>query len=170
FTLSGIPPAPKGVPQIEVTFDIDTDGIIKVSARDKASNKDASITVAGSSGLSDSEIEKMVQDAEKFAESDKAKREAIESANRADQLCNDTENSLNEFKEKLDQVEADKLREQIASLREIAVKAQAGEEVDPAELKTKTEELQNDSLKVFEKLYKNNENQENNSGDSEPKN
>ncbi|KAM9893058.1 hypothetical protein OXX79_009602, partial [Metschnikowia pulcherrima] len=98
------------------------------------------------------------------------KREAIESANRADQLCNDTENSLNEFKEKLDQVEADKLREQIASLREIAVKAQAGEEVDPAELKTKTEELQNDSLKVFEKLYKNNENQENNSGDSEPKN
>ncbi|KAM9916398.1 hypothetical protein OXX59_010009, partial [Metschnikowia pulcherrima] len=133
FTLSGIPPAPKGVPQIEVTFDIDTDGIIKVSARDKASNKDASITVAGSSGLSDSEIEKMVQDAEKFAESDKAKREAIESANRADQLCNDTENSLNEFKEKLDQVEADKLREQIASLREIAVKAQAGEEVDPAE-------------------------------------
>ncbi|GEQ67251.1 hypothetical protein JCM33374_g915 [Metschnikowia sp. JCM 33374] len=171
FTLSGIPPAPKGVPQIEVTFDIDTDGIIKVSARDKASNKDASITVAGSSGLSDSEIEKMVQDAEKFAESDKAKREAIESANRADQLCNDTENSLNEFKEKLDQVEADKLREQIAALREVAVKAQAGEEVDPAELKTKTEELQNDSLKVFEKLYKNESNKDNNSGESsEPKN
>lgn len=158
FTLSGIPPAPKGVPQIEVTFDIDTDGIIKVSARDKASNKDASITVAGSSGLSDAEIEKMVQDAEKFAESDKAKREAIENANRADQLCNDTENSLNEFKDKLEQADADKLRGLVASLREIAVKAQAGEEVDPAELQTKTEELQNESLKVFEKLYKNNDN------------
>jgi len=164
FTLSGIPPAPKGVPQIEVTFDIDTDGIIKVSARDKASNKDASITVAGSSGLSDSEIEKMVQDAEKFAESDKARREAIENANRADQLCNDTENSLNEFKDKLEQGDADKLKELISSVREIAVKAQAGEEVDATELKNKTEELQNESLKVFEKLYKNNEN---NSNDSE---
>ncbi|KAF6063692.1 Hsp70 family protein [Candida albicans] len=77
FTLSGIPPAPKGVPQIEVTFDIDTDGIIKVSARDKATNKDASITVAGSSGLSDAEIEKMVNDAEKFAESDKAREKPL---------------------------------------------------------------------------------------------
>ena len=167
FTLSGIPPAPKGVPQIEVTFDIDTDGIIKVSARDKASNKDASITVAGSSGLSDAEIEKMVQDAEKFAESDKAKREAIENANRADQLCNDTENSLNEFKDKLEQADADKLRGLVASLREIAVKAQAGEEVDASELQTKTEELQNESLKVFEKLYKNNDNNDNNSNESQ---
>ncbi|CAH6718412.1 import motor subunit, mitochondrial [[Candida] jaroonii] len=157
FTLSGIPPAPKGVPQIEVTFDIDTDGIIKVSARDKASNKDASITVAGSSGLSDAEIEQMVNDAEKFAESDKARREAIESANRADQLCNDTESSLTEFKDKLDTADADKLRSLITSLREIAVKAQAGEEVDGAELKSKTEELQNESLKVFEKLYKQDE-------------
>ncbi|CAH2352675.1 import motor subunit, mitochondrial [[Candida] railenensis] len=166
FTLSGIPPAPKGVPQIEVTFDIDTDGIIKVSARDKASNKDASITVAGSSGLSDSEIEKMVNDAEKFAESDKARREAIEAGNRADQLCNDTENSLNEFKDKVETADADKLREQIVALREIAVKAQSGEEVEASELKTKTEELQNESLKVFEKLYKNSEN--NNSSSEEP--
>ncbi|XYA00796.1 Hsp70 ATPase ssc1 [Meyerozyma guilliermondii] len=171
FTLSGIPPAPKGVPQIEVTFDIDTDGIIKVSARDKASNKDASITVAGSSGLSESEIEQMVNDAEKFAESDKARREAIESANRGDQLCNDTENSLNEFKDKIESADADKLRAQIGSLREIVVKAQAGEEVDANELKSKTEELQNESLKVFEKLYKNNEsNESNNSGSEEPKN
>ncbi|CAK7896904.1 heat shock protein Ssc1p, mitochondrial [[Candida] anglica] len=168
FTLSGIPPAPKGVPQIEVTFDIDTDGIIKVSARDKASNKDASITVAGSSGLSDAEIEKMVNDAEKFAESDKARREAIEVGNRADQLCNDTENSLNEFKDKVETADADKLREQIAALREIAVKAQSGEEIEAGELKTKTEELQNESLKVFEKLYKNSEN--NNSSSEEPKN
>lgn len=160
FTLSGIPPAPKGVPQIEVTFDIDTDGIIKVSARDKASNKDASITVAGSSGLSDSEIEKMVLDAEKFAESDKAKRESIEAANRADQICNDTEASLNEFKDKLEQADADKLREQIVALREIAVKAQSGEDVDATELNTKVEDLQRDSMKAFETLYQNkNENE-----------
>lgn len=169
FTLSGIPPAPKGVPQIEVTFDIDTDGIIKVSARDKASNKDASITVAGSSGLSDAEIEKMVNDAEKFADSDKARREAIEVANRADQLCNDTENSLNEFKDKLEAADIEKVKEQLASLREIVVKAQAGEEVDSAELKTKTEELQNDLWRIFEKLYKNNENNDSSSSE-EPKN
>ena len=167
FTLSGIPPAPKGVPQIEVTFDIDTDGIIKVSAKDKASNKEANITVAGSSGLSDAEIEKMVNDAEKYAESDKARREAIENANRADQLCNDTENSLTEFKDKVDAADAEKVREQITQLREIVLKAQAGEEVDSAELKAKTEELQNESLKVFEKLYKNNEGS---SSSEEPKN
>ena len=154
FTLSGIPPAPKGVPQIEVTFDIDTDGIIKVSARDKATNKDASITVAGSSGLSDAEIEKMVNDAEKFAESDKVRREAIESANRADQLCNDTENSLNEHKEKLSSESVQKVQDQIQQLREIVLKAQAGEEVSPEELKQKTEELQNEAINLFKDLYK----------------
>lgn len=154
FTLSGIPPAPKGVPQIEVTFDIDTDGIIKVSARDKASNKDASITVAGSSGLSDAEIEKMVNDAEKYAESDKSKREAIEAANRADQLCNDTENSLNEHKEKLSTEAVDKVKEHIERLREIVLKAQAGEEVIAEDLKAKTEELQNAAIDLFKDLYK----------------
>ncbi|KAI5966432.1 SSC1 [Candida pseudojiufengensis] len=154
FTLSGIPPAPKGVPQIEVTFDIDTDGIIKVSARDKASNKDASITVAGSSGLSDAEIEKMVNDAEKYAESDKARREAIENANRADQLCNDTENSLNEHKEKLSTEAVDKVKEQISKLREIVLKAQSGEEVVADELKSATEKLQADAIDLFKDLYK----------------
>ncbi|EMG47221.1 Heat shock protein [Candida maltosa Xu316] len=154
FTLSGIPPAPKGVPQIEVTFDIDTDGIIKVSARDKATNKDASITVAGSSGLSDAEIEKMVNDAEKYAESDKARREAIENANRADQLCNDTENSLNEHKEKLSSEAVEKVQTLITDLRQIVLKAQAGEEVSPEELKQKTEELQNEAINTFKDLYK----------------
>ncbi|CAN3353885.1 import motor subunit, mitochondrial [Diutina catenulata] len=171
FTLSGIPPAPKGVPQIEVTFDIDTDGIIKVSAKDKATNKEANITVAGSSGLSDSEIEKMVNDAEKYAESDKARREAIEAANRADQLCNDTENSLNEFKDKVETADADKVKDLITQLREVVLKAQAGEDADPAELKAKTEELQNESLKVFEKLYKQDGSSDSQSGSGEePKN
>ncbi len=155
FTLSGIPPAPKGVPQIEVTFDIDADGIINVSASDKATNKDASITVAGSSGLSDAEIEKMVNDAEKFAESDKAHREAVENANRADSICNDTESSLKEFEGKVDSAEAESLKTKIAALREIVARAQAGESVDATEIKTKTTEVQEDSLKVFEKVYQN---------------
>ncbi|KAH3900407.1 Heat shock protein SSC1, mitochondrial [Saccharomycodes ludwigii] len=157
FTLSGIPPAPKGVPQIEVTFDIDADGIINVSARDKASNKDASITVAGSSGLSESEIEQMVNDAEKFKSQDEAKKSAIENANKADQLCNDTEASLKEFEAKVDKAEAQKVKDQITALREFVARAQAGEEVKAEELKTKTEELQNASMKLFEQIYKNNQ-------------
>ncbi|BAP69894.1 heat shock protein SSC1 [Kluyveromyces marxianus] len=155
FTLSGIPPAPKGVPQIEVSFDIDADGIINVSARDKASNKDASITVAGSSGLSESEIEKMVSDAEKYREQDEARKKAIETANKADQLANDTESSLKEFEEKLDKAEAQKVKDQVAALREVVARVQAGEEVDAEDLKTKTEELQNSSMKLFEQMYKN---------------
>jgi molecular chaperone DnaK len=160
FTLSGIPPAPKGVPQIEVSFDIDADGIINVSARDKASNKDASITVAGSSGLSDSEIEKMVSDAEKYAEQDKARREAVENANRADQTVNDTEKSLKEFEEKIDKTKAAEVQKQIDSLKELIARAQAGEEVNAEELKTKTDELRAASLKLFEDLYKNSSNEE----------
>lgn len=155
FTLSGIPPAPKGVPQIEVSFDIDADGIINVSARDKASNKDASITVAGSSGLSESEIEEMVSDAEKYREQDEARKKAIETANKADQLANDTESSLKEFEEKLDKAEAQKVKDQVAALREVVARVQAGEEVDAEDLKTKTEELQNSSMKLFEQMYKN---------------
>lgn len=156
FNLSGIPPAPKGVPQIEVTFDIDADGIINVSARDKASNKDASITVAGSSGLSEAEIEQMVNDAEKFKAQDEERKKAIETANRADQLTNDTEASLKEFEGKIDKAEAQKVKDQIASLRELVAKVQSGEEVAVDELKTKTEELQNASMKLFEQMYKNN--------------
>ncbi|GAX70431.1 Hsp70 family ATPase [Saccharomyces cerevisiae] len=124
FTLAGIPPAPKGVPQIEVTFDIDADGIINVSARDKATNKDSSITVAGSSGLSENEIEQMVNDAEKFKSQDEARKQAIETANKADQLANDTENSLKEFEGKVDKAEAQKVRDQITSLKELVARVQ----------------------------------------------
>ena len=149
FTLAGIPPAPKGVPQIEVTFDIDADGIINVSARDKATNKDSSITVAGSSGLSENEIEQMVNDAEKFKSQDEARKQAIETANKADQLANDTENSLKEFEGKVDKAEAQKVRDQITSLKELVARVQGGEEVNAEELKTKTEELQTSSFKFF---------------------
>ncbi|KAG0663410.1 70-kilodalton heat shock protein [Maudiozyma exigua] len=161
FNLAGIPPAPKGVPQIEVTFDIDADGIINVSARDKASNKDASITVAGSSGLSDSEIEKMVNDAEKFKSQDEARKQSIETANKADQLANDTENSLKEFEGKLDKAEAQKVKDQVAALKELVARVQAGEEVSAEDLKTKTDDLQNASMKLFEQMYKNNQGEAN---------
>ncbi|QLL31716.1 hypothetical protein HG536_0B05810 [Torulaspora globosa] len=167
FTLSGIPPAPKGVPQIEVTFDLDADGIINVSARDKASNKDASITVAGSSGLSEAEIEQMVNDAEKYKSQDEARRQSIETANKADQLANDTESSLKEFEGKIDKAEAQKVQDMITSLRETVARVQAGEEVSADDLKTKTDELQNSSMKLFEQMYKNDSS--NNTQSGEPK-
>ncbi|CAN6669304.1 import motor subunit, mitochondrial [Trichomonascus vanleenenianus] len=167
FTLGDIPPAPKGVPQIEVTFDIDADGIINVSARDKGTNKDASITVAGSSGLSDTEIEKMVSDAEKYKEQDKARRDAVEAANKGDSICNEIENSLNQYKEQLNKEDVEKLQEKIVSLREIVARAQAGEEVNLEELKTKTDEVQNQSLDVFKKIYE--EKARSHSSSEEPK-
>lgn len=91
FNLVGIPPAPKGVPQIEITFDIDADGIVHVNAKDKATNKDQSMTIASSSGLSDRDIEKMVSEAEQYAETDKARRSLIEEANKADSVVADTQ-------------------------------------------------------------------------------
>ena len=91
FNLVGIPPAPKGVPQIEITFDIDADGIVHVTAKDKATNKDQSMTIASSSGLSDKDIERMVSDAEQYAETDKARKTLIEESNKAESVCVDTE-------------------------------------------------------------------------------
>jgi molecular chaperone DnaK len=155
FQLVGIPPAHRGVPQIEVTFDIDADSIVHVHAKDKSTNKDQSITIASGSGLSDSEIQSMVEDSEKYAESDKERKAVIETANRADSVVNDTEKALNEHSDKLDKTEADQLREKIASLREFVAKAQSGEaEATAAEIKEKTDELQVASLNLFDKMHK----------------
>ncbi|KAI0110113.1 hsp70-like protein [Daldinia grandis] len=155
FQLVGIPPAHRGVPQVEVTFDIDADSIVHVHAKDKSTNKDQSITIASGSGLSDSEIEQMVQDSEKYAEEDKERKSAIESANRADSVLNDTEKALNEFADKLDKTEADGIREKITSLREFVSKSQSGEgTATAAEIKEKTDELQMASLNLFDKMHK----------------
>jgi len=97
FNLVGIPPAPKGVPQIEITFDIDADGIVNVSAKDKATGKDQSMTIASSSGLSDKDIEKMVSDAEQYAETDKARKALIEEANKGESVCVDTEKGMSRY-------------------------------------------------------------------------
>jgi molecular chaperone DnaK len=153
FQLVGIPPAHRGVPQIEVTFDIDADSIVHVGAKDKSTNKDQSITIASGSGLSDSEIEQMVKDSEKFAEQDKERKSAIESANRADSVVNDTEKALNEYADKLDKAEADTIREKIQALREFIAKCQAGEG-NSAEIKEKTDDLQMASLNLFDKMHK----------------
>ena len=155
FQLTGIPPAHRGVPQVEVTFDIDADSIMHVSAKDKSTNKDQAITIASGSGLSDQEIQSMVDDAEKYAETDKERKGAIESANRADSVANDTDKALKEFEEKLDKTEAQSIKDKIAALREVIAKSQAGEgDVSAEELKTKTDELQTASLTLFDKMHK----------------
>ncbi|KAF2864371.1 mitochondrial heat shock protein-like protein [Piedraia hortae CBS 480.64] len=155
FQLVGIPPAHRGVPQIEVTFDIDADSIVHVAAKDKSTGKDQSISIASGSGLSDQEIENMVRDSEKYAEADKERRNAIETANRADSVANDTEKALKEYEDKLDKTEADGIREKITALREVVAKSQSGEgSVTAEELKQKTDELQTASLTLFDKMHR----------------
>ncbi|KAF2152035.1 putative mitochondrial Hsp70 chaperone [Myriangium duriaei CBS 260.36] len=165
FQLVGIPPAHRGVPQIEVTFDIDADSIVHVHAKDKSTNKDQSITIASGSGLSDNEIQNMVDDAEKYAETDKARKGAIETANRADSVANDTEKALKEFEDRLDKSEAEPIRTKITELREIIAKSQSGEgEVTAEELKAKTDELQQASLTLFDKMHRAKAEQQNQDG------
>jgi len=155
FQLVGIPPAHRGVPQIEVTFDIDADSIIHIGAKDKSTNKDQSITIASGSGLSEEEIQGMVNDAEKYAGQDKDRKAAIEAANRSDSVTNDTEKALKEFEDRIDKTEADAIREKITSLREFIAKSQSGEgEVSAEEMKAKTDELQQASLSLFDKMHK----------------
>ena len=155
FQLVGIPPAHRGVPQVEVTFDIDADSIVHVNAKDKSTNKDQSITIASGSGLSESEIQGMVDDAAKYGEADKERKGAIESANRADSVVNDTEKALNEFKDRLDQTEADAIRTKMDALRELVAKNQTGEgTASSADIKSKTDELQMASLTLFDKMHK----------------
>jgi len=154
FNLVGIPPAPKGVPQIEITFDIDADGIVHVTAKDKATNKDQSMTIASSSGLSDKDIERMVSESEQYAETDKERRQVIEEANKADSVCADTEKAMSEFKDQLDAAEKEKVTKLVAELREIAVKGQAGDASITADsIREKINETQQASLGLFQKVY-----------------
>ncbi|MQL86057.1 hypothetical protein Taro_018592 [Colocasia esculenta] len=103
FQLSGIPPAPRGMPQIEVTFDIDANGIVKVSAKDKATSKEQEITISSSGGLSESEIDKMVKEAELHAQRDQERKALIDIKNTADTTIYSTEKSLNEYRTKIHQ-------------------------------------------------------------------
>lgn len=155
FQLVGIPPASSRVPKIEVTFDIDADSIVHVHAKDQSTGKDQSITIASGSGLSDAEIQSMVDDAEKYSEQDKERKDAIEAANSADSKINDTEKALTEFADKLDKTEADTIRTKCTELREIIAKSQSGETpVSSADLTEKVQDLQKISLTLFDKMHK----------------
>ncbi len=147
FELTGIPPAPRGVPQIEVTFDIDANGIVHVSAKDLGTGKEQSIRITASSGLSKEEIDKMVRDAEAHAADDKQKREIIEARNHADSLIYSTEKSLKEFGDKIDAGEKQKIENGVAALK----KAMEGN--DPAAIKTASDELTQASHKLAEAVY-----------------
>ncbi|KXS18278.1 heat shock protein 70 [Gonapodya prolifera JEL478] len=152
FNLIGIPPAPRGVPKIEVTFDIDADGIVNVSARDQATGKEQAITIAASSGLTDKEIEQMVVEAERHAEEDKKRKEVIEASNHAESVMADTEKAMGDFKDQLDKEEEKKIREKIQELRDYLAKG--SDNVDAQEVKLKAGEVQSASLKLFEMVYK----------------
>ncbi len=154
FELSGIPAAPRGVPQIEVTFDIDANGILTVSAKDKATGKEQEIKITGSSGLSDSEIEKMVKDAELNKEEDKKKKEIIEVRNQADSLVYQSQKSLDEMKDKIDASEAEKIQAAISALQETLKNENATKEEIDAKVKALTEA----SHKLAEAMYKKDEN------------
>ena len=117
FTLSGIAPAPRGIPQIEVTFAIDANGIVKVSATDKATGKEANITITASTNLSDAEIDKAVKEAEQFAEEDKKRKEAIEVKNNAEQTVYQTEKTLNELGDKVSAEEKSEIEAKIEEVK-----------------------------------------------------
>nr|QTA73206.1 heat shock cognate protein 70 [Monochamus alternatus] len=151
FSLVGIPPAPRGVPQIEVTFDIDANGIVHVSARDKGTGKEQQIVIQSSGGLSKDEIENMVKNAEQYAQQDKIKKERIEAINQAEGIVHDTESKMEEYKDQLPKEECDKLKEEIAKVREFLTKK---DEADPEEIRKATTTLQQSSLKLFEMAYK----------------
>ncbi len=147
FVLDGIPPAPKQVPQIEVTFDIDANGIVNVYAKDKGTNKEQHITITASSNMSKEEVEKAVADAEKFAAEDKKRREDVEVRNNADQVCYQCEKTLSEAGDKIPEAEKNGLTEKINHLKETAKNS------DTDTIKKETEELQQAFYKIAEKLY-----------------
>jgi molecular chaperone DnaK len=148
FHLDGIPPAPRGMPQVEVTFDIDANGILNVSAKDKGSNKEQSIRIESSSGLSQEEIDKMQHDAETHAEEDKQRREAVDRRNEADQLVYATEKSLEEHGDKIGEEDKKAIEDTLAETK----KTLEGE--DDEAIKTSMEALQQASHKLAEEMYK----------------
>ena len=150
FDLVGIPPASRGTPQIEVTFDIDANGIVKVSAKDKATGKEHQIQIKASGGLSDEEIEKMVKDAEANADADKQKIEGIEARNNADSIVASTEKNLKEHGSKLPKDDKSKIEKGIEELKKLL----ENEKTEPKILKEKTDTLVQDSMKLGEILYK----------------
>ncbi len=150
FNLEGIAPAPRGMPQIEVSFDIDANGVVKVSAKDKATNKEQQIRIQSSGGLSEADIQKMVKDAEANASADKARKEFIEAKNHADSAIYETEKSLKEHGDKVDAQTKSDIESQVQKVKDLVANPDAKAE----ELKSATENLMQSSMKLGEAIYK----------------
>ena len=150
FDLVGIPPAPRGMPQVEVTFDIDANGIVNVSAKDKATGKEQQIRIQASGGLSDDDIEQMVQDAEAHADEDKERKEMVEARNQADTMVHSTEKNLSEYGDKISEEEKAEIEAAVAVVKELL----ENEEAKADELKEKTDALMQAAMKLGEAMYK----------------
>jgi molecular chaperone DnaK len=148
FDLVGIPPAPRGIPQIEVSFDIDANGIVNVHAKDKATGKEQQIRIQASGGLTESEIDKMVKDAEAHADEDKKRKAAVEAKNHAEALVHSTEKALSEHGEKVGEAERRAIENAMADLKE-ALKGD-----DAEAIQAKTNALAQASMKLGEAMYK----------------
>jgi molecular chaperone DnaK len=148
FDLVGIPSAPRGVPQVEVAFDIDANGIVNVSATDKGTGKEQQIRIQASGGLSDDDIDRMVKEAEEHAEDDKARREEVEAKNHAEALVNQVDKSLSEHGDKVSEEEKSEIESDLAALKE------ALEGDDAATITAKFEALSMSSMKLGEAIYK----------------
>jgi molecular chaperone DnaK len=162
FDLVGIPPAPRGMPQVEVTFDIDANGIVNVSAKDKATGKEQQIRIQASGGLSEADIDRMVKDAEAHAEEDKRRRELVEAKNNADALIHTTERTLNESGDKVPQGDRDAVQQAMQALKDTLSSEDAGQ------IKAKTEALAQVSMKLGEALYRAQQTEQAGSGEAGP--
>ena len=153
FDLVGLPPSPRGVPQIEVTFDIDANGIVNVSAKDKGTGKEQQIQIQASGGLSDTDIEKMVDEAKTHAEEDKNKKESVEIRNQADSMVYSTEKSLNEHKDKLDPKDVDNIQTELGAMKDLL----KNDSTPAADIKSKLDSLNTAAMKLGEIMYKQNQ-------------
>ncbi|MFN3636713.1 MAG: Hsp70 family protein, partial [Rhizobium rhizophilum] len=149
FDLVGLPPSPRGVPQIEVTFDIDANGIVQVSAKDKGTGKEQQIRIQASGGLSDADIEKMVKDAEANAEADKQRRAVVEAKNQAESLVHSTEKSVKEYGDKVSETDRKAIEDAIAALKA----ATEASEPNAEDITAKTQTLMEVSMKLGQAIY-----------------
>jgi len=152
FVLQGIPPMPRGQPQIEVVFDIDANGIVNVSAKDKGTGKEQNVVIQSSGGLSKDQIEEMVQQGEKFKEADEAKKELIEEKNRVESMVHETEKQLENFADQLSSEKKQSIQEEVSALRE----AMTQDDITAEALREKWQALQNNTMEVFSEAYKKN--------------
>jgi molecular chaperone DnaK len=149
FDLVGIPPAPRGVPQVEVTFDIDANGLVNVGAKDKATNKEQSIRIQASGGLTEADIKKMTEEAERFKDDDKKKKDLVESRNQAEAFIHSTEKSVKDLGDKVAAADKTAIEAAIKALRDVT----GGEDVEA--IKEKTSALAQASMKIGEAMYAN---------------